>query len=307
VGDEFVSIGGNTTQDWQSVYLALLQHVGELDNIDVVVRQFPDKPLRDYSLPMYTLDNNQKSADRNPLTDWGVTLGLPHIPALLGEVVPGAPAAVAGLQKNDKIVAVDGTPVKDWYDLVEYVRARPQQAIEFTIERAGHVLVKTITPAAEEVEGVKIGAIGVKLAPEAMPVGFSRLQRENPLNALYKSVINTWDLSILTFDIMGKMIIGLVGLDNLSGPISIAQGAQQSVSTGWMPFVSFLILISVNLGVINLLPIPMLDGGHLLYYVIELVRGKPVSEKVQKIGLLIGFVFVIGLMLVGIHNDIKNF
>jgi len=306
-GDELVSIAGTPTPDWQTVYLVLLQHAGEQGDMAVTVRQYPDKPLRNYALPIPTLDKPQKNAQPDPLNQWGVTLGLPHIPAVLGEIVPDGPAAHAGLQTGDKVLAVDNHPVHDWYDLVDYVRARPQQPIEFTLEHANQTFNKTVTPREETVQGELIGVIGVRLTPEPLPEGFTRLQRENPLSAFSKAVVNTWDLSILTFNIMGKMLTGLIGLENLAGPIAIAEGAHASVSSGWMAFVSFLILISVNLGVINLLPIPMLDGGHLLYYVLELIRGKPLPEAAQRTGLIVGFVLVIGLMLVGLHNDIMNF
>jgi len=304
--DEFVSVGGKPTDDWQSVYFNLLQHVGETGNIDVVVRQFPDKPLREYSLPLPSYASGEKNAQRDPLNAWGITLGLPHVPAILGEIVPNEPAARAGLQKGDKVLMIDHKPIKEWYDLVEYIRTRPNQPILFTIERAGETLQKTVTPEEQELEGQTIGVIGVKLSIDAWPAELNRTHRENILQALYLGVVNTWDLSILTFDIMGKMLTGMVGIDNLAGPISIAQGAQQSVESGWMSFMSFLILLSVNLGVINLLPIPMLDGGHLLYYVLELFRGKPVSEKAQRVGLVIGLVFIVGLMLVGLHNDVTG-
>lgn len=302
--DEFVSIDGTATNDWQSVYLNLLKRTGEQGNVEVVVRQFPDKPLRDYVLPVPS-SKDHHAADRNPLEAWGITLGLP-LPAVLGEIVPHGAAARAGLQKEDKVLALDGKPIKDWYDLVEYVRERPQKPIEFTLDRAGNTLTKTVTPSQQEIEGQPVGVIGVQIATGEWPAELNRTQQESIGSAFYKSVVNTWDLSILTFDIMSKMLRGLVGLENLAGPISIAEGAQQSVASGWISFMSFLVLLSVNLGVINLLPIPMLDGGHLLYYVLEFIRGKPVSEKTQRIGLVFGLIFVLGLMLVGLRNDIMG-
>lgn len=302
-GDEIVSVDGHQTRDWQSVYLSLMQRVGEQGTVPVQVRGFPDQPIRDYALPLDVLQEKKK-IEPDPLAAWGITLGLPHIPPILGEVLPNSPAEKAGLIKDDNVIQIDDKPIHDWYQLVEIVRASPDKALLFTVQRKNEIVQKSVTPNMEEINGVKVGMIGIHLSPSAWPAEFARVHRENPLTALYSGVKNTWELSVLTFDIMGKMLRGLVGLENLAGPISIAQGAQQSVESGWMSFVTFLILLSVNLGVINLLPIPMLDGGHLLYYVLEFLRGKPVSENVQRVGLVIGLVLVLSLMLVGLHNDI---
>jgi regulator of sigma E protease len=309
-GDEFISIANQATADWQSVYLAILKNAGEVGTTEVAVRAFvndaANQPLREYQLPNITLKSETPGQD--PLAEWGVTLGLPHIPAIIGTVVPNEPAAQAGLQTNDEVTEVDGQAIHDWYALAEHIRSSPGKPLKFTVKRQAELVHITVTPKATHLEGQTqsgpVGIIGVTLAPLNWPPELLRTQREWPVGAFTQSVINTWDLSKLTFVIMGKMLTGTVGIDNLSGPISIAQGADTSVENGWLAFISFLILLSVNLGVINLLPIPMLDGGHLLYYVIELVRGRPVSEAAQRVGLFIGLAFVILLMSVGLHNDI---
>ena len=306
IGDEIIAVDQQTTNDWQSVYFAILQRTGEAGTVNLQVRQFPQGPARDYELPLQALHKPQ-GQQADPLSDLGITLGLPFIPAIIEEVAPGQPADTAGLKSGDEVTALNGKPIKNWYDLVDHIRNNSNEPVTLTINRAGETLNVLVTPKLEEIDGVKAGMIGIKIKQPEWPPEFMHIQREWPLAALDKGLVYTWDLSALTFDIMGKMITGKVALENLTGPISIARGAQESAVSGWLQFVSFLILLSVNLGVINLLPIPMLDGGHLLYYVIEWIRGKPVSEATQRIGFFIGLLVIISLMLVGLHNDLMSF
>lgn len=305
VGDEFVTVNHQTTDDWQSVYFALLQNAGNTGTVTLEVRQFPDQPVRTYQLPNLALNKEKQ----NPLQEWGITLGLPHLPAIVGSVSPNQPAALAGIQPDDEIIAFNGIAIRDWYDLTQHIQQSADKEITLTLLRQEETQEVALTPLAVTKEGETqaVGMIGITLAQAAWPADFIRVHRVGPINALVQSIVNTWDLSKLTLVIMAKMLTGTLGVDNLAGPISIAQGAQQSVESGWMAFVGFLILLSVNLGVINLLPVPMLDGGHLLYYVIEGVRGRPISEAAQRVGLFIGLTFIIGLMLVGLHNDIMGF
>lgn len=306
IGDEIMAVDQHATADWQSVYFAILQRTGEAGTINLQVRQFPHGPARDYELALAPLQKPEgKQAD--PLADLGITLGLPFISAIIEEVVPGKPADTAGLKSGDEVTALNGKPIKNWYDLVDHIRNNFDKPVNLTIQRMDKTFDVIVTPHTEEIEGVKVGMIGIKIKQPEWPAEFMHIQREWPLAALGKAVVYTWDLSVLTFDIMGKMVTGKVALENLTGPISIARGAQESAVSGWMQFVSFLILLSVNLGVINLLPIPMLDGGHLLYYVIEWIRGKPVSDATQRIGFFIGLLVIMGLMLVGLHNDLMSF
>lgn len=306
IGDEIIAIDQKTTSDWQSVYMALLPRVGETSGtVNLEVREFPSdsKPIRTYQMPLITMDRGENH-QADPLREWGITLGLPHIPAIIGEVIPEQPAALAGLEAGDEITAIDGESIRDWYDLVDHVQRSAGKDIHLTVKRADQTMAITVKPHEQKIEGEKVGVIGIQLKPVSWPPELTRLQRVGPIDAFVESTKNTWDLSKLTFSIMAKMFTGKVAIDNLAGPISIAQGANQSAQSGWLPFVSFLVLLSVNLGVINLLPVPMLDGGHLLYYVIEWIRGRPVSERTQRIGLFVGLFFILALMLVGLRNDI---
>jgi regulator of sigma E protease len=303
IGDEIIAIDHHETNDWQSVYFAILQRTGEAGTVNLQVRQFPQGPEREYELPL----NKPQGQQPDPLTDLGITLGLPFIPSIIDEVVPGQPADMAGLKSGDEVTSLNGKPIKNWYDLVDHIRNNTGQPVHLTVKRADHTFDTVVTPKLEEIEGAKVGMIGIRIKQPEWPPELLHIQREWPLAAFSKATVYTWDLSVLTLDIMGKMITGKVALENLTGPISIARGAQESATSGWMQFVSFLILLSVNLGVINLLPIPMLDGGHLLYYVIEWIRGKPVSDATQRIGFFIGLLIIIGLMLVGLHNDLMSF
>jgi regulator of sigma E protease len=192
------------------------------------------------------------------------------------------------------------------------IRQAPEQSLQLTIERAGQQQTLTVMPQGKrDTMGVSYGYLGIGVdAPTATqleaPAEYRHMIQHDPLTALGKAAVKTWDLSMLTFSAFGKMISGLIGLDNLSGPITIAKVAGQSADLGWEAFLSFMALMSVSLGILNLLPIPMLDGGHLVYYLIEAIRGRAVSEQVQLVGLKIGMLLLGALMFVALFNDFSR-
>ena len=230
----------------------------------------------------------------------------PH-KTIINSVLPGKPAEAAGLIANDEVINVDGNKVVSTKYFADYINSHAGDPIELLIERQGSTKTLIITPQLMEIEGKQRALIGVGLARKFDDEAVKDLFfiREAPFfQALKLGVVETWDMSIMTLKVMGRLITGEASLKNISGPITIANYAGKSALIGFSAFLTLLAIVSLSLGVLNLLPIPMLDGGHLMYYVIELVKGSPVSERVEAIGMRIGMSLVGVLMVVAIYNDI---
>jgi regulator of sigma E protease len=227
------------------------------------------------------------------------------IPPVIGRVVPGEPAAEAGLQAGDRVLSVDGAPITTWIEWVEHVRAHPGQALTVTLARGDAELTLDVTPERVSDGDTVIGRIGAEVRlPEHVEQPAYGVERYGPAEALPGAAGRTWEMSVTTLKFLGKMITGQASVRNLSGPISIAHYAGESARLGPARFLEFLALVSVSLAVLNLLPIPLLDGGHLLYYLIEFATRKPVSDHLQAYGQQIGLVVLLSLMGLAVYNDI---
>lgn len=226
-------------------------------------------------------------------------LDFSKVPAIIGSIEADTPAASAHLQAGDHVLAVDQTAIKNWPEFVKAIAAHPDKKISLTIERQQQQLELAVTPGKKIYQGQEIGFIGAAVDEQSLkPIGA-------PIHeALFKGLKETWFYSLLTFKSIFEMLIGTLGLEHLSGPISIAVYAGDTAQMGLVYFLKFLALLSISLGVINLLPIPMLDGGHLLYYVIEAIRRKPLTLKIQQIGLSMGIVMLFSLMVLAFYNDV---
>jgi len=228
------------------------------------------------------------------------------IPPLIGRVIKGEPASVAGLRVGDRVVAADDRNIADWVEWVEYIRAHPMQAIRVTVVRDSVRTDLTMTPAAVVRDGQRIGRIGAEVDVSGIESPPTGLERYGVFEAVPRAFDRTGEVVVTTLKFMRKMIVGEASVENLSGPISIAQYAGQSAKLGLSRFLDFLGLVSISLGILNLLPIPLLDGGHLMYYLLEFVTRRPVPETVQVFGQQLGFVLLLGLMGLAVYNDIMR-
>ena len=245
--------------------------------------------------------------DENFLQSLGLQPYQPLVLPVIGKLVEGGIAQRAGILPDDKILRVDGQSIKDWKELVEAVRGHPGQRLQLEIERSGKLLVLDLTPESTSEANITVGKIGA--APHIDRREFDAMLtkvRYSPLAAFGHAVQKTWEIAKVSLKSLGKMVIGEMSLKNLSGPITIADYAGQSAQMGVVAYLNFLALISISLGVLNLLPIPLLDGGHLLYYMAELIKGSPISEKAWGAGQKIGIALLVTLMALALLNDFSR-
>ncbi len=299
--DLITEVNGDPVQVWSELRWKVLQ--GAIDKTPVKLdfqRQDP-AVVGGYLLDTVSLlvdSLNTKDLEGNYLGKLGIGLARPK--ALLGKVMADGPAMKAGLREGDRVTAIDGQEVGDGLAFVDQVRASPGKSLTLSVVRNGNNLTLNVIPEVQISHGKKIGLIRVEvpLAPE-MIVAISP-----PLQALAKGAKKAWESSILTLKMLGKMVIGEVSLKNITGPITIADYAGQTARIGAISYLSFIALISISLGVMNLLPIPVLDGGHLLYYSLEVLTGRPISERVDAIAQRAGISILMTLMMVAVFNDI---
>ena len=303
-GDLVVAVDEEPVRSWQDLRWVLLRHAHHSREVMLRVRTLEDvEAFRRLDLSGVAIDEGG--------TDLIARLGLrpwrPAIPAVIGRVAGGSAAERAGLQDGDRVLAIAGTPVVAWSDLVRLVREAPGRALDFEVERGGEAVKLVITPEAAEEGGAQIGRIGVGVA-EAAAGGIAMFGevRYGVLEGLSRAVQQTWETSVLSLKMIGRMLTGEVSWKNLSGPVTIADYAGQTAQLGWTHYLKFVALISISLGVLNLLPIPVLDGGHLLYYTIEIIKGGPIPERVMEVGQQIGLALLVMMMAFAFYNDLNR-
>lgn len=303
--DQLLSIDGKETPTWEAATLELLDAALARDEVEIRVRSVDEQQR------VLALDFGEVAGalDKGGLLDnLGLSIWRPEIPAVIDRLLPDAPAEAAGFMPGDRVVSVNDAPVDGWADWVKYVRARPGEALRVDVVRGDDELELTLVPKAVKENGETIGQIGVYVRqPEADVLESMRTEvRYGPLASVGKSVAKTWEMTTLTLRTLWGMVSGQASVENISGPISIAQYAGYSASIGLASFLKFLAIVSVSLGVLNLLPIPILDGGHLLYNALEWLRGRPLSEAVQQVGQQIGILLLLILMSIAFYNDISR-
>jgi regulator of sigma E protease len=293
-GMEIVSIDGRPTSSWQQVSMALADRLGDTGSIVLGTRVPGAEAVSEHTLE---IDAWHRGTDEPDLLG---SLGIePALPAIMGEVLSDGPAAAAGFRQWDRVLAVDGTPVERWSEWVSLVQAAPERTLSVLIRRGDTELVLAVTPQARAAtDGSTAGYVGV--APYLHEI------RYGAFAAIPRSLAETWDKTAMTLGLLRKMVLGDVSVKNLSGPITIAKVAGDSARSGWPFFLGILALLSISLGVLNLLPIPILDGGHILFCLAEAVRGRPLSERVQVLGTQIGLFLVGGLMILALYNDVSR-
>ncbi|WP_028304717.1 RIP metalloprotease RseP [Oceanospirillum maris] len=302
---ELIAVNGSPVRSWQEVGLALLSHVGDSGSIEVTTQEWQGYRQEQHRIEVDRWLSGQK--EPNPIAALGITPFSPEIPALLGRVLPDGAAEAAGLKSGDQILQADEVTVKNWSHWVELIQSSPAKSLTLIIERDGQSQSLVITPRKRVLDdGREIGYIGAAAKPGEWPEGMLREVEYGVLESGVQATVKTLDMIGLTLDSIRKMVIGLISVDNLSGPITIAQVASDSAKGGLESFLGFLAYISISLGVLNLLPIPVLDGGHLLFYFIEAITGRPVPEKAQQLGLRIGMMLLASLMIIAFYNDLMR-
>lgn len=303
-GQEILRVGDREVADWGQANLRLLDHAVRGEAVTLLLRGTDGREIeREVDLR----DRQALLAEGQFLDKLGLQPYRPMLEPRIGAVEGGSPAAAAGLEVGDRVLAVDGEPVADWNRWVEVVRAHPEADLRVTVERDGRTLELRMTPEATDHEGVAIGRIGAGVdTDQSVARDMAVLVRQGPGSAFVSGAERTWDVTVLTLGILWRMITGDASVKNISGPVTIAEFAGVSALIGISAFLGFLGLVSVSLGIINLLPIPMLDGGHLLYYAAEAVKGSPVSERTQIIGQQVGLLAIAGLMILALYNDLTR-
>jgi len=295
-----ISIGNETVYDWRETTFALMQNMGE-SKVKVIVNDpIEGQAVKNLNLEGWTLGDDVQS----PLHSVGITPFRPLITTELAHIAEDSAAKKYGLQVGDKIYLIDGEKISSWTQLVGIIQASANKSLLMTISRGDEKLNINVVPDNKPTkDGFSQGYLGVVPLASKWPEGYIITRQYGPIDGLFQGVDKTWQMISLSFEMIGNLLTGQVSVKNLSGPIGIAQGAGASVSYGLVAFLSFLALISVNLGVFNLLPLPILDGGHLMYYIIELIRKKPVSERTQEFGFRIGALVLLLLTGFALFND----
>jgi len=303
-GERALKVGGDFVQTWQDMRWVLLRTAVNQDSVEFeVVNPRQEIAIRRLDVSLARADGWKGDA----LDKLGLRFFQSNSPPVVGEITPGSAAAATDLRPGDVIVAIDQKPIATGADVVGIVRVSAGKTLSFTVKRADKPLEISITPVAEERDGQKIGRIGA-LIKEG---GFERDElmvtvRYGPFSSFGKAVTETWDQSAFSLVMFGKMITGEVSWRNISGPVTIADYAGRSAKLGLNYYLKFMALVSISLAVLNLLPIPILDGGHLLYYLVEIVKRGPLSERSMEIGQQIGLALLLMLMVFAFYNDINR-
>ncbi|TMO24076.1 sigma E protease regulator RseP [Pseudoalteromonas sp. S4741] len=300
---QIIKIGDDDISNWQDATFSLMSHLGDKSVAVTLRNENYQQTVQTLNLDGWKLDQQ----DVPPLSSLGIVPFRPQATLVIAAITKNSAAEQANLQVNDVILAVNGETMTSWQQLVNLITQSANKSLQFSVKRQDSIKTITVTPKSRVVSnGIEQGFLGVAPVVEQWPDDFVETRHYGPLDSIVLGTKETWRLITLSFDMIGNLITGQVSVKNLSGPVGIAVGAGTSVSYGLVAFLSFLALISVNLGVFNLLPLPVLDGGHLMYYIIELFRKKPVSEKTQEFGFKVGALLLIFLTCFALFNDVSR-
>jgi regulator of sigma E protease len=304
-GETIRAIDDEPVHTWTDVRWLLLKEAVKRQAVDLEVESTGgSRSTRRLEMSSITKDD----LDSDFLGKLGLRPFRPAVPAVMGRVLPGSAAERAGISQGDRVVAIDARQIRTWFDFTAIVSKSPGRTLELEVERQGRRYPLRATPEPVGEGESRIGRLGVEAGPQ-LKQEYERMTttvRYGPVAAVGQAAHKVYDLSIFSIKMLGRMVVGDVSWKNLSGPITIADYAGQSAQLGWVTFLGFLALVSVSLGVLNLLPIPLLDGGHLVYYFAEIVKGSPVSEKTMEIGQRFGMALLLGLTFFAFYNDINR-
>ena len=304
-GDEVLRVGEREVSTWEGTVLAMLDELLAKGDIDLTVA---DELGAERRLRLATAGRQSELTEPGQLFSViGLEPWSPVIEPVIDELTPGAAAERSGMQSGDRVISVDGQAIDSWIQWVEYVRERPGQMVKVIVERDSQRIGLDLTIGSDTSDGETIGRIGASVAiDESVYEGMRAQERYGIGAALLRGVTKTWEMSALTVRMIGRMIVGDVSVKNISGPINIAQYAGYTASIGFVPFLNFLAIVSISLGILNLLPVPLLDGGQVVYQLVEAVKGTPLSDRAQLIGQQMGIALVLLLMTLAVYNDLAR-
>ncbi len=301
-GEEILDVEGGRADNWTQLRTELIDHALDGGSLSLTVKK-TDGTTRDVALDLSGIRLDPEFL----FDDLGLVPYQPAIPARLDAIVPGEAADTAGFKAGDLLLTFDGTPITSWQQWTQWLRAHPGAVAKVAVDRDGQTQTLTLIVGRIRDGDKAIGRFGASVAnPGDLWQDLRAVSRLGPFEAVPAAVTQTWRMSSLTIRMLGRMVTGDISVKNVSGPIQIAQVAGYSAQIGVVSFLSFMAIVSVSLGVLNLLPVPVLDGGHLLYYAIEAAKGSPLSERAQEAGQRVGLTLLVMLMGLAFYNDIAR-
>lgn len=304
-GEQIVAIDNYKTLTWQAVKNAMLKRIGDQGNIAIETQQIGSIKQNTYYLPLYLWHLNPQGPDF--FTELGITSQIPPIPPIVGKVIEGGPGERAGMAKGDKIFQVNGQPIHDFSELVNFLSSNHLSVLNFTVLRQHHFLNLQVYPRTQVLEkGKRTSYIGIQSEPIEIPSNMLIKERFSVFHALIPAIQQVGNVSELSLNLMFKMLAGHLSWRFVGGPIAIAEGSANSWSQGFTYFLKFIALISISLGIINLLPIPVLDGGRIVYYAAEFIIRRPLPKFVQAVGGWLSILLLMGLVTLAFVNDIMR-